>query len=146
MRRDIFLTLSMAKKWLITGFIFAALAIILGAFAAHSLKDFIATGQIDAQGLQNFETGARYQMYHAFALIICGVLAKLFGDARFIKIAGILFVAGIILFSGSLYLLSTRNIIGMENWKWLGPLTPLGGLSFISGWIVLVIGMIRIKN
>lgn len=136
----------MAKKWLITGFIFAALAIILGAFAAHSLKDFVETGKIDAQGLQNFETGARYQMYHAFALIICGILAKLFGDARFIKIAGILFVAGILLFAGSLYLLSTRNIIGMETWKWLGPLTPLGGLSFISGWVVLVLGMIRIKN
>jgi uncharacterized membrane protein YgdD (TMEM256/DUF423 family) len=135
----------MAKKWLITGFIFAALAIILGAFAAHSLKDFIATGNIDEQGLQNFETGARYEMYHAFALIVCGILAKLFGDARFIKIAGILFVAGIILFSGSLYLLSTRNIIGMETWKWLGPLTPLGGLSFISGWVVLIVGMIRGK-
>jgi uncharacterized membrane protein YgdD (TMEM256/DUF423 family) len=136
----------MAKKWLTTGFIFAALAIILGAFAAHSLKDFIATGKIDEQGLQNFETGARYQMYHAFALIVCGILAKLFGEARFIKMAGILFVAGIILFSGSLYLLSTRNIIGMTSWKWLGPLTPLGGLSFISGWFVLVVGMLRKKR
>ncbi|MEO5644208.1 MAG: DUF423 domain-containing protein [Bacteroidia bacterium] len=133
----------MAKKWLITGFIFAALAIIIGAFGAHSLKELVANGSLAESSLQNFETGARYQMYHAFAIIICGILVKIFGEARCIKIAGILFVMGIILFSGSLYLLSMRGIIGMENWKWLGPLTPLGGACFIAGWITLAIGITK---
>ncbi|MDQ3109569.1 MAG: DUF423 domain-containing protein [Bacteroidota bacterium] len=132
----------MSNKWLTTGFIFAALAIVLGAFAAHSLKSYIALEKIDEHQLQNFETAARYQMYHAFALMICGILAKLFGENRFIKIAALLFIAGIILFSGSLYLMSTRNIIGIE-WKWLGPLTPLGGVCFIAGWILLAVGVMR---
>jgi uncharacterized membrane protein YgdD (TMEM256/DUF423 family) len=135
----------MSNKWLATGFIFAALAIIIGAFAAHSLKSQLGTGMIDEQGLQNFETGARYQVYHAFALMICGIIAKIYGDSRSIKIAALFFIAGIILFSGSLYLLSTRNIIGLANWKWLGPLTPLGGACFITGWIILAICTLRKK-
>ncbi|CAN5875635.1 DUF423 domain-containing protein [soil metagenome] len=130
----------MAKKWLITGFIFAALAIIIGAFAAHALKELVDPGS-----LQHFETGARYQVYHAFAIMICGILAKIFGESRFIKIAGILFVMGIILFSGSLYVLSTKDVTGLNSLKWIGPLTPLGGLCFIAGWIVLAIGVMRKK-
>lgn len=135
----------MAKKWLITGFIFAVLAIIIGAFGAHSLKELVEAHYLKPQALVHVETGARYQMYHAFAIIICGILAKLYGDCRFIKIAGILFVSGILLFSGSLYAM-LRNEIGAEtSWTWLGPLTPIGGLCFISGWLVLVIGMMRKK-
>lgn len=135
----------MAKKWLVTGFIFAALAIIIGAFGAHSLKELVDAHYVDAKALQNFETGARYQMYHAFAIIICGILAKLYGDNRFIKIAGLFFVAGIILFSGSLYLM-LRNQLGWEtSWNWLGPITPFGGLCFIAGWLILAIGIIRHK-
>jgi uncharacterized membrane protein YgdD (TMEM256/DUF423 family) len=136
----------MAKKWLITGFIFAALAVIIGAFAAHSLKDYVDAGYVKAPVLQHFETGARYQMYHAFALMICGILASIYGEHRFIKIAGIFFVAGILLFSGSLYLLLRNNLGWETSWTWLYPLTPLGGLCFISGWIVLVIGVLRKKN
>lgn len=134
----------MAKKWLVTGFIFAVLAIILGAFGAHGLKELVKEGYLEESSLQSFDTGARYQMYHAFAIIICGVLVKLFGEARYIKIAGLFFVAGIILFSGSLYLLSTRSFTNL-NWNWLGPITPFGGLCFIAGWLTLVIGMIRKK-
>ncbi len=134
----------MSKKWLVTGFLFAVVAIILGAFGAHGLKSFLEIGKIDAQGLMSFDTAARYQMYHAFALIVCGVLAKLFGESRFIQVAGILFVVGIIFFSGSLYLLSTRNITGI-SWSFLGPITPLGGLCFIAGWLVLAIGVLRKK-
>jgi uncharacterized membrane protein YgdD (TMEM256/DUF423 family) len=135
----------MAKKWLITGFIFALLAIIIGAFGAHSLKELVEAHYLGAQAVLNVETGARYQMYHAFAIIICGILAKIYGESRFIKIAGIFFVAGIILFSGSLYLM-IRNQLGWEtSWNWIGPLTPIGGLCFISGWVVLTIGIIRKK-
>jgi uncharacterized membrane protein YgdD (TMEM256/DUF423 family) len=136
----------MAKKWLITGFIFAALSIILGAFAAHGLQKYIPLGKIDEKGLHTFETAARYQMYHAFALMICGILAKIFGEARCFKIAGILFVTGILFFSGSLYLLSTQFILGIENWNWLGPLTPVGGGFFIAGWVALVVGAMRKKE
>jgi uncharacterized membrane protein YgdD (TMEM256/DUF423 family) len=135
----------MSKNWLVTGFLFAALAVILGAFAAHGLKAHLDDGKIDLQGLQNFETGARYQMYHAFALMICGFLAKFYGEKRSIKIAAILFIAGIIFFSGSLYLLSTRDIIGLNNWKWLGPVTPLGGTCFIAGWITLAVCIFKEK-
>ena len=144
----------MANKWLSTGFLFAALAVILGAFAAHSLKaylgdssndEIIFKAKIDLQGLQNFETGVRYQMYHAFALMICGIIAKIYGESRSLKIAAILFILGIVFFSGSLYLLSTRDIIGMNSWKWLGPITPLGGACFIAGWITMATCFFRKK-
>lgn len=134
----------MAKKWLVTGFLFAVVAIILGAFGAHGLKELVKNGYLEESSLQSFDTGARYQIYHAFAIIVCGILAKLFGEARYIKIAGLFFVAGILLFSGSLYLLSTSRL-GSINWNWLGPVTPFGGLCFIAGWIVLSIGIIRKK-
>ncbi len=135
----------MSKKILATGFIFAALSVIIGAFAAHGLQKYIDSGLMDEKMLKNFETGARYQMYHAFAIIICGILVQISGESKFLKISAWLFTIGIIFFSGSLYLLSTRNVLGMTNWQWLGPITPLGGLCFISGWILLAVGMLR-KN
>ncbi|HET6991680.1 MAG TPA: DUF423 domain-containing protein [Bacteroidia bacterium] len=133
----------MSKKNLAAGFLFAALAVILGAFAAHGLKQYVDSGKMDLQMLQNFETAVRYQMYHAFALITCGILGKVYGENKFLKIAGLLFIIGIIFFSGSLYLLSTRDIIGLTSWKWLGPITPLGGLCFISAWILLAISVLK---
>jgi uncharacterized membrane protein YgdD (TMEM256/DUF423 family) len=141
--RNLWLTLYMSQKSLFAGFLFAALAVIIGAFAAHGLKQYVDSGKMDLQMLQNFETGARYQMYHAFALISCGILGKIYGENKLLKIASLLFIIGIIFFSGSLYLLSTHDVIGMNNWQWLGPITPLGGLCFISGWILLAISTIR---
>jgi uncharacterized membrane protein YgdD (TMEM256/DUF423 family) len=132
----------MSKKWLATGFLFAALAVIIGAFAAHGLQKYIESGQMDEKSLKAFETGARYQMYHAFAIIICGILGKIFGENKLFRIAVILFIIGIIFFSGSVYLLSTAKVLGIE-WKWLGPITPLGGLCFISGWILLTLGILK---
>ena len=133
----------MSKKSLVTGSLFAALAVILGAFAAHGLKPYVESGKMDLQMLQNFETASRYMMYHAFALIICGILGKVLGESKLFKIASILFIVGIVFFCGSLYLLSTRDVIGLTNWKWLGPITPLGGLCFISGWVLLAIGTLK---
>ena len=133
----------MHKKILITGFLFAALAVIMGAFAAHGLTKYAHSGEMDLQMLQNFETGSRYMIYHAFALIICGILGKILGETKLLKIAAVLFIVGIIFFCGSLYLLSTRDIIGLTNWKWLGPITPLGGLCFIFGWILLAIAALK---
>ena len=133
----------MSKKILASGFIFAALSVIIGAFAAHGLQKYLDNGMMDEHNMKVFETGARYQMYHAFAIIVCGILIKLFGENKLWKISTWLFVIGIIFFSGSLYLLSTNKILGIQNWNWIGPITPLGGLCFTSGWILLAIGILK---
>jgi uncharacterized membrane protein YgdD (TMEM256/DUF423 family) len=103
----------------------------LGAFAAHGLRAKLAP-----EMLAVFETAVRYQMYHAFALV-----AAAWGWARWQRreftIAGALFVAGIVMFSGSLYGLA------LSGPRWLGPVTPLGGLAFLAGWIMLGIGAWR---
>lgn len=135
----------MWNKYFAKGAILAGLSVILGAFAAHGLKKYLDSGQMDLQMLQNFETAARYQMYHAFAIIACAFLMKINGENRLLKTAGWLFAIGIFFFSGSLYLLSTRNVIGLDNWQWLGPVTPLGGLCFITGWLLLAVSVFR-KN
>jgi uncharacterized membrane protein YgdD (TMEM256/DUF423 family) len=102
----------------------AALAVGAGAFAAHGLRD-----KLDARALAVFETGARYQMYHALAMILAGVLAT--SAARGAQTAGWIFQAGIVLFSGSLYVLALTGLAG------LGAITPLGGLAFLAGWLWL---------
>lgn len=132
----------MRKKLLLFGGLFALLAVILGAFGAHGLKALITTEQ-----LQTFHTGVKYQFYHSFALILMGLLLHLpyFVDNKFIHRAGFFFIIGIFLFSGSVYLLATRDVIGLTNWKWLGPITPLGGLTFIIGWISFIIGVSKSK-
>ena len=131
------------NKWFAKGAFFAGLAVALGAFAAHGLKAQVEAGKMDLQMLQNFETGARYQMYHALALIALALLMKLIGSSRLLQVSGWLFSIGIVFFSGSLYLLSTRNVTGLESWQWLGPITPLGGLCFITGWVLLAIAVLR---
>ncbi|GAB4140309.1 MAG: DUF423 domain-containing protein [Planctomycetota bacterium] len=107
-----------------TGAFLGALATLLGAFAAHGLK-----GHLDAAALQTFETGVRYQMYHALAMLLCGALA----DRRRTAAAAWCFLGGIVLFSGSLYGLSALGL------RWLGPVTPFGGVLFLCGWILLAL-------
>ena len=127
-----------SKTILISGAILAAIAVILGAFGAHALREKLPVDQ-----LQVFETGVRYQFYHAFALMLTGVLLVLLPHPA-IQRAGVFFLLGILLFSGSIYLLSTRELLGIAGWKSvLGPLTPLGGLSFIIGWIMLTYGILK---
>lgn len=99
----------------------AAIAVAAGAFGAHGLRD-----RLDARALEIFETAARYQMYHALALVLCGVIAT-----RGATTAGWILQAGIVVFSGSLYALSLSGI------KVLGAITPLGGLAFLVGWAYL---------
>jgi uncharacterized membrane protein YgdD (TMEM256/DUF423 family) len=114
---------------IVAGAFFAMLAVILGAFAAHGLKQMLAP-----YDLAIFETAARYQMYHAIALLIVGILASMPQfSTRWLKLAAIVFVLGIFLFSGSLYLLALSGI------KWLGAVTPLGGAAFIFGWLLLIV-------
>lgn len=129
----------MHKGFLKTAFILAALSVALGAFAAHGLKNYVSD-----RAMATFETAVRYQFYHVFALAITGIIYKDFSLPA-IKAAGWLFITGIILFSGSLYLLAMVQGTVQPGYKWLGAITPFGGLSFIGGWILLFIGLLKKK-
>jgi uncharacterized membrane protein YgdD (TMEM256/DUF423 family) len=113
-----------------------AIGIVLGAFAAHGLKD-----KISAEKLIVFETGVKYHLLHALALIVLGLNSNYFIQKRF-KIGTILLMVGVLLFSGSIYALSTIEINGLESMKKVfGPITPIGGLCFISGWLTLALSV-----
>ena len=129
----------MHKLSLTSGALLAALAVVLGAFGAHALKLILSPDQ-----LQTFETGVRYQFYHSFALLATGITYASFTN-RQVKLAGTFFLIGIILFSGSLYLLTFLKLNGDVGLKGLGILTPIGGVFFILGWLFLLIGILR-KN
>lgn len=120
--------------------VFGAIAVILGAFGAHALKALL-----NADQLHTFETGVKYQFYHTLALLVCGLISDRIPSGK-LNMAAASFIAGIIFFSGSLYLLSTKSIIGMESLSWLGPVTPIGGLMFITGWIFLFLGAMETKK
>ena len=125
----------MAKIFLILGSSFAGLAVAIGAFGAHALKSILET----TNRLETFETGVKYQFYHALALIVLGLLMQKF-DHRMFTWAGYGFIIGTILFSGSLYILSLSGIT-----KW-GAVTPLGGVAFLIGWLALIIGISKSVN
>ncbi len=126
-----------ARALLATACAMGGLAVILGAFGAHGLK-----GKLSPEALVSFETGVRYQFIHALAIFVAVWLADRSGLALPLT-AGWFFAAGILLFSGSIYLLATRALLGIESWRWLGPVTPLGGLCFIVGWVTLLIATIK---
>jgi uncharacterized membrane protein YgdD (TMEM256/DUF423 family) len=115
----------MERLFAMLGALSALTAVGLGAFAAHGLK-----GRLSADMLDAFETGARYQMYHALALLAAAWAAGRWPGSA-VLVAGWLFVTGTILFSGSLYALSTTGP------RWLGVVTPVGGLAFLLGWLML---------
>lgn len=121
----------MKLNWFAVGAIAAAIGITFGAFGAHALKS-----RVTEDLLSIFEVGVRYQMYHALAL-----LAVAWADERWpgslLNASGWLFVLGILLFSGSLYLMTLTGA------RWLGAVTPFGGLCFIFGWIALAIAALR---
>lgn len=121
----------MAKFFLVAGALFAGVGVAAGAFGAHALGDRVTPAR-----LETFETGVRYQMYHALALLLTGWIATAWTGWQ-IDAAGWLFLAGIVIFSGSLYLLV------LTDTSWLGAITPLGGLAFIAGWIMLAIAVAR---
>ena len=112
--------------WIIAGSFFAALAVIFGAFGAHGLKS-----KVSPEDLIIFETGVRYQMYHALGLVLLGLLGM---STSFIisQLPALFFVIGIIIFSGTLYLIPLTGI------RWLGAITPIGGIAFIAGWFMLI--------
>jgi uncharacterized membrane protein YgdD (TMEM256/DUF423 family) len=115
----------MSNGWFVLGALCCGLGVMLGAFGAHGLKS-----RVSADLLIVFETGVRYQMYHSLALLAVGLAAQRW-PGSWIQAAGWLFVAGIVIFSGSLYLMTFTGV------KWLGAITPLGGVAFILGWIAL---------
>ena len=121
----------MNKNYLQVAALLAALSVALGAFGAHGLKSIVSE-----QSLITYETGVRYQFYHVFALFITGILYREHHAGAF-RIAFWLFITGIILFSGSLYLLS----ITAPDYRFLGAITPFGGVAFIAGWIQLMLAV-----
>lgn len=129
----------MHKGFIKTAAIFGALSVVLGAFAAHTLKQRLQDNELSI-----FETAVRYQFYHVFGLMAAGILYREFAN-KFIKWAGISFIAGITFFSGSLYFLTYIKATSITGLNWIGAVTPFGGLLFILGWIFLFTG-IMVKN
>lgn len=128
----------MYKQALIAGTVLAGIAVILGAFGAHSLKAVVEPGK-----LLVFETGVRYHFYHSIALLAGGLIYMQY-PCRQIRLATIFFVTGIGLFSGSLYAITLLSINGGSIGP-LGILTPIGGLFFILGWMMLLMAVLRAK-
>lgn len=120
---------------LLSGSILSALGVAIGAFGAHGLKALLEQNQ----RLETFETGVKYQMYHAIALLLIGVIKLIKPETSF-NLVGVLFLAGIFIFSGSLYVLSIANI------RWLGAITPIGGVCFIAGWVLLAVKAFSINS
>lgn len=111
---------------------FGGLGVALGAFGAHALSSIL-----DERMLANFETGVRYQMYHVFALLAVVVALTRWPGSNLPAIAGWLFVAGIVIFSGSLYLMAWTGA------RWLGAITPIGGVAFVVAWALLFVTALR---
>jgi uncharacterized membrane protein YgdD (TMEM256/DUF423 family) len=120
----------MNKTYIAIGAIVAAVAVIFGAMGAHWLKAHISMAD-----LQNFETGVRYQMYHALGMLLLGLIQPRF-TGILLHLAFHFFWIGTLLFSGSIYVLSTANFSGI-NVGWIGPITPIGGVLLILGWVLI---------
>ena len=121
------------KNILVIAGISGALCVALGAMGAHALKD-----KLPIENMQTYETAVRYQFYHTLGLVLISILFEK-SQSKFLKYSSALFISGIILFSFSLYFLALRPLMGIgnEEMKWVGAITPFGGLSFILGWIML---------
>jgi uncharacterized membrane protein YgdD (TMEM256/DUF423 family) len=127
----------MHKVFLRLAAFLGAFSVMLGAFAAHGLKK-----NVNADAVLIFETAVRYQFYHVFALALTAILYKEYLN-KWLKRAGILFVLGIVFFSGSLYILTYAAAVNFQGLKFVGVVTPIGGLLFIGGWLCLGAGIKR---
>jgi uncharacterized membrane protein YgdD (TMEM256/DUF423 family) len=121
----------MSKTILMTASVLLAMAVAIGAFGAHGLKSHLSEAM-----LQTYKTGVEYHFYHALGLLLIGVLTISF-PSELLKWSAIFLMVGIVLFSGSLYVLAITGI------KWFGAITPLGGLSFIAGWGLLFVAVLK---
>ena len=122
----------MDKKFMAVGALLGALGVALGAFGAHGLKPIVTP-----EMLANFETGVRYHMLHALALFAADAVGARYPSSRLPAFAGWLFVAGIVVFSGSLYIMALTGL------RWLGAITPIGGVALIGGWLCLAAAAMR---
>ncbi len=125
----------MERKFLLWGFILGGLAVIIGAFGAHALKDILTESQ-----QASFETGIRYQIYHSLLLLFLSTQSQLKS-----KLLLNLLVVGVLLFSFSIYFLNLRSFLGAEWFSFLGPITPVGGLLLISAWSIAAFKTIQNK-
>ncbi len=123
---------------LVAACVFAAAATLLGAFGAHTLKQYATPEQLAV-----YEKGITYQFYYAFALFAAGLIRRIYQN-KMVQWSATCFVVGMALFCGSLYTLVGAEILKLDGLStWVGPLTPLGGLFFIAGWIFLAMGINR---
>ena len=115
----------MAKTLILAGIAFTMLGVVIGAFGAHGLKPHVTKDLFE-----NFQTGVQYHFYHALGLLILGIYIHVAGPSALAGWAGGLFIGGILIFSGSLYLMAITDA------RWLGAITPIGGTAFIAGWVL----------
>jgi uncharacterized membrane protein YgdD (TMEM256/DUF423 family) len=128
----------MNSKKLITIGLLGAMAVSLGALGAHFLKGKLSTGLITPEQLNGFDTAVKYQMYHVLAMLALFLFSK-HNPHKYFNWAFNSFFIGIVFFSGSLYFLCTRNLFGADWLKAIGPITPIGGLFFVAGWIFIAL-------
>ena len=121
-----------ARQILVTGLILMLLAVMLGAFGAHALKSIL-----DASQLQIWKTASNYHFYHALGLIGLGIWAERRPAQRLTGLSGLLLTAGVLVFSGSLYLLAVSGL------RWLGMITPIGGVLFLAGWLCWIMAALK---
>jgi uncharacterized membrane protein YgdD (TMEM256/DUF423 family) len=121
-----------AKVFLILGGFNAALVVLFGAFGAHALKARLSTEMLTV-----YQTGVHYHLFHALGLLAVGLVAMQISGSAYLKWSGWLMLVGIILFSGSLYVLSVSGL------RWLGMVTPFGGMSFIAAWVLFVVAIVK---
>ena len=129
----------MNKRIILTASLFGLAAVVLGAFGAHGLEDRITDHDLDT-----WKTAVDYQFYHTLALLFLATFSR--AKNTYIRFSFITFTLGILLFSGSLYILSTRAITGFGATAIIGPITPVGGLCFILGWVGLFVATIKNKG
>ena len=120
------------KLFLISGSIAMALAVCLGAFGAHGLKQ-----KLDTYAMSVYQTGVEYHFYHALGLLLIGLLSQWMQQSTLLTVSGWTMTAGIMIFSGSLY------ILALSGAKWLGAITPIGGVCFIAAWVMLAIAVAK---
>ena len=137
----------MQRKIIVTAAVFGMLSVIIGAWAAHGIQNFIPDSDVlKSNKISSFKTGVRYQFFHTILILILGIIPK---DkfTKHLNLAFLFTVIGVVLFSGSIYLLALKSQIGLNYFgKVLGPITPIGGLTLILAWAMLLLYGLKMKK
>ncbi|HWY37303.1 MAG TPA: DUF423 domain-containing protein [Bacteroidia bacterium] len=134
----------MKNPFLFLAGLFGTTGVALGALGAHALKEKLKAGIIDSFQYDAFDKGTKYQLFHAIVLLFIFFLYRSY-PTKLVKISGWLFTIGILFFSVSIYFLSTQPITKM-NFSWMGPITPVGGILLMSGWVCIVIQALKLPK